>query len=59
MRDLYDVQRDEAGWTVVDVATGVPAVVNGELLQGLPFRHADELADVLNELVRRCPPQRH
>lgn len=59
MQDLYDVRRDESGWTVVEVATGAPAVVNGERQQGLPFSRADKLADVLNELWRSCPPQRH
>lgn len=59
MQDLYDVRRDEAGWTVFDLITGAPALVNGQLQQGLPFKFADELADALNDLVRSGPPQRH
>jgi hypothetical protein len=59
MEDPFDVRRDETGWTVFDLSTGAPALVNGKLQQGLPFKFADEMADALNELVRACPPQRH
>jgi hypothetical protein len=47
----YDIRKDPNGWTVIDVATGVPAEVNGYLQIEMSFEDADDLADLLNQLA--------
>jgi len=48
MPTQYDTQRDDRGWTVVDLLTGQPVIVGSAPQSGLPFLDADDLADRLN-----------
>lgn len=47
----YDIRKEEAGWTVFEVETGHPAIVNDYLQVGLSLEDADDLADLLNHLA--------
>jgi len=49
----YDIRPDEEGWTVFDVWTGCPAVVEGTRQEGLELQTADALADALGRLAER------
>ncbi len=44
---LYDVEQRDDGWAVIDVRTGVAAVMDGINLIGMPLEEADDLADLL------------
>ncbi len=46
-----DMRKNEDGseyWTVYDIMTGVPAVVNGTTLNTCEMEEADDLVDLLN-----------
>ncbi|KAA3452739.1 hypothetical protein C7I87_00740 [Mesorhizobium sp. SARCC-RB16n] len=52
----YDLRKDPDGtWTVFDVFTGQPAMVEGRPAVGLNMEWADDLVDLLNadDLKRR------
>ncbi len=44
----FTIERQKAGWAVVDAVTGTPAEVGGFLQIGLDFEDADDLCDALN-----------
>jgi hypothetical protein len=44
----YDMRPDDEGWTVYDIWTGWPAVVQGAEQIGLDLDDADDLVDLLN-----------
>jgi hypothetical protein len=48
---MYDVKPDRVGWTVYDVETGRPAVLDSLTLVGLEHEAADETASLLNRSV--------
>jgi hypothetical protein len=48
---MYDVRPDRVGWTVYDVETSKPAVLDDLLLTELEHDTADELAGLLNRNV--------
>ncbi|TXN62994.1 hypothetical protein FV232_24265 [Methylobacterium sp. WL30] len=48
----FDMRKDDAGWTVYDIATYEPARVNGVPQTGLSIEVADDLVDLLNTLAR-------
>ena len=50
---LFDMRKDDEGWTVYDIATGEPARVNGVLQTGLDMEVADDLVDLLTLLARQ------
>jgi hypothetical protein len=57
--DRYDLQKSPDGtWMVVDVFTGWPVRVKGELLAGMDVEEADYLVNLLNfndRKARRYP----
>ena len=44
---LYNIEKRDDGWAVIDVRTGVAAVENGVRLTGMSHEEADDLADLL------------
>jgi hypothetical protein len=50
----FDLRPDRVGWTVVEVATGRPATLDGATLVGLPLEDAEALVNALNALELRC-----
>ncbi len=44
---LYNIEKRDDGWAVIDVRTGVVAVENGVKLIGMSLEEADDLADLL------------
>ena len=44
---LYNIEKRDDGWAVIDVRTGVAAVENGVELIGMSLEEADDLADLL------------
>ncbi|WP_246687933.1 hypothetical protein [Methylobacterium sp. WL93] len=48
----FDMRKDDAGWTVYDIATYEPTQVNGIAQTGLDMEAADDLLDLLNTLAR-------
>ena len=44
---LYNIEKRDDGWAVIDVRTGVAAVENGVQLIGISLEEADDLADLL------------
>ena len=44
---LYNIEKREDGWAVIDVRTGVAAVETGVQLIGMSYEDADDLADLL------------
>jgi hypothetical protein len=50
MTARYDIRSETNGWTVFDIRTGSPAIVNHVPQTGLPLEDADDLADLLNHL---------
>ena len=42
------MRREGQGWTVFDIFTGLPAIVNDVSLTGLDVEQADDLVDLLN-----------
>jgi hypothetical protein len=52
----FNARKNEDGtdyWTVYDVSTGLPAVVNGTTLDALGMEEADDLVDLLNAQYAR------
>ena len=50
MTARYDIRSETDGWTVYDIRTSSPAMVNHVPQTGLPLEDADDLADLLNQL---------
>lgn len=50
---LFDIERRDDGWAVIDVRLGVAAVSNGVTLTGMKMEDADDLADLLTNRVWR------
>ncbi len=49
MQQRFDLRREGDGtWTVFDVFTGLPAVVDNEPFFGLELEEADDAVDLLN-----------
>lgn len=48
----YDMRKNDHDdyWTVFDISTGLPAEVNGNLMDALEMEEADDLVDLLNGL---------
>lgn len=44
---LYDIEKRDDGWAVIDVRLGVAAISNGVTLTGMEMEDADDLADLL------------
>ena len=44
---LYNIEKRDDGWAVIDVRTDVAAVENGVELTGMSLVEADDLADLL------------
>ena len=45
---MYDMKPDRVGWTVFDVETGQPALLNGLILIEFEHEDADEIVARLN-----------
>ncbi|ASW06269.1 hypothetical protein [Rhizobium sp. 11515TR] len=57
----YDLRPNSDGsdyWTVYDIFTGQPAIVNGTIMDALEMEEADDLVDLLNAeyISRRSGP---
>jgi hypothetical protein len=52
-QDRYALRADAAGWTVVVLWTGKPAVVAGVPQSGLSEADAQHMAGLLNDQARR------
>jgi hypothetical protein len=52
---MYDMKPDRVGWTVFDVETDKPAVLNGLILIEFEHAAADELVARLNCLLPMQP----
>jgi hypothetical protein len=48
---MYNVKSDRVGWTVYDVESGRPALLDGLALVGLEHEAADQTASLLNRNV--------
>ena len=48
MPQRYDMREDCEGWTVFDLFTGEPVVINGVSQTGLDIQDADELSELLD-----------
>jgi hypothetical protein len=48
---MYDMRPDRVGWTVYDVETGKPAVLDDLALTELEHDTADELVSLLNRNI--------
>jgi len=46
----YDMRADQTGWTVYDVATDRPVILDDVPLTGISFEDADKLVNLLNAL---------
>jgi hypothetical protein len=46
----YDMRADQIGWTVYDVATDRPVILDDVPLTGISFEDADRLVNLLNAL---------
>ena len=57
----YDVclSEDGEGWDVIDVRTQEVVRLSDLPMRSLPAREAEEIAVILNELMRTPPHQRH
>jgi hypothetical protein len=54
---MYDIKPDRVGWTVYDIESGRPLLLDDIVVTGLDHEAADELAGLLNRsLYRPCPP---
>jgi len=49
----YDMRADRTGWTVYDVSTGRPVILDDVVLTGISFEDADSLVNLLNTLERQ------
>ena len=45
---MYDIKPDRVGWTVYDIESGRPLLLDDIVLTGLDHEAADELASLLN-----------
>lgn len=52
---MYDMKPDRVGWTVFDVETGRPALLNGLILIEFEHEDADELVARLNRPLHVQP----
>lgn len=52
----YDVEPDSEGWTVLDVFTGLPVVVNGVPQVGMAFWDAEDLSELLDHPALKGKP---
>ena len=50
----YDCRADQIGWTVFEVETQRPVLINGLAIVGLELEEAEEIANGLNALELRC-----
>jgi hypothetical protein len=50
----YDMRADRTGWTVYDVATDRPVVLDDVVLTGISLDDANKLVDLLNLLDERA-----
>ena len=50
----FDLRADREGWTVLEVETDRPAVLEGEPLTGLCLDHAEDAVNALNKLEIAC-----
>jgi hypothetical protein len=50
MTALYEIRSEFNGWTVYDIRTGLPAMINDVAQTSLALEDADDLADLLNHL---------
>jgi hypothetical protein len=48
----YDMRADRTGWTVYDVGTGRPVILDDLILTGISFEDADSLVNLLNTIER-------
>ena len=55
---MYDVRPDRVGWTVYDVETSRPAILDDLVLVGLERQTADEVVALLNRTVYAPRPKR-
>lgn len=49
----YDLREDETGWTVFDLWTGLPVIIDHDPLVGLDVQDADEIAEWLTWFADR------
>lgn len=57
MADRYDIRAEcEITWTVYDVETDSPALIDGVQTVGLNMQDADELAERLNRPLQQQAP---
>ncbi|MBI2240286.1 MAG: hypothetical protein HYU59_05720 [Magnetospirillum gryphiswaldense] len=52
---MYDIEKREDGWAVIDMRTGRVAVVNDIPQTGKDIQDADEMADILNYFEDQKP----
>ena len=52
---MYDIEKRDDGWAVIDTRTGEVAVVNDIPQVGKDIEDADDLADLLNHMERQKP----
>ena len=50
----FDLKADREGWTVLDVTTEMPALLDGLRLTGLCLEDAEQTVNALNALEIRC-----
>ena len=53
--EMYDIEKRDDGWAVIDTRTGEVAVVNDIPQVGKDIEDADDLADLLNHMERQKP----
>ena len=54
---MYDLRPDRVGWTVYDIDTHRPVLLDGLVLTGLEHKLADELVSLLNRSVYGSGPR--
>jgi hypothetical protein len=45
---LYNIEKRDDGWAVIDLRTGVAAVESGVQMIGMSLEDADDVADLLS-----------
>lgn len=54
MSQRYDMREDDNGtWTVFDVFTGFPVIVNERVMISMEIQEADEMVELLNILDQK------
>jgi hypothetical protein len=48
----YDIRSETEGWTVFDIWTGRPVVIDGVLMAGLEVDYAEDMAELLTRRAR-------